>query len=188
MRLPIYQEVYVSAAIVRWVRGTSKRFGGPFVHVLHFITLLFLPFFLESSTVLAEEFRDIVIAVLDGDTLEVLHDHHAERIRLNGIDCPEKGQPYGKRAKQAASALVFGKHVTLNTRGLDKYGRTIADVILPDGTKVNQELVKAGWCWWYRKYAPTDVELEKLEKEAWEAKEGLWVDPAPVPPWEWRKR
>src|SRR4030095_13734628 len=75
-----------------------------------------------------------VVSVLDGDTIEVLHRNRAERVRLFGIDCPGKGQAQGKRAKQAASALVFGKGVTLETHGLDKYGRTIADVILPDGT------------------------------------------------------
>jgi len=128
-----------------------------------------------------------VIAVLDGDTIEVLHNSRAERIRLHGIDCPEKGQAYGQRAKQAASALVFGQQITLQTYGLDKYGRTIADVLLPDGTTVNHELVKDGWCWWYRKYAPQDAALEKLEKEAREAKKGLWVDPAPIPPWVYRK-
>ena len=106
---------------------------------------------------------------------------------MNGIDCPEKGQAYGQKAKQAASALVFGKEVTLQTYGLDKYGRTIADVILPDGTNVNHTLVKDGWCWWYRKYAPGDTELETLEKSAREAKKGLWVDPAPIPPWVYRK-
>jgi len=75
-------------------------------------------------------------------------------VRLVGIDCPEKGQTYGKRAKQSASELVFGKQVKLQTYGLDKYGRTIADVILPDGTNVNHTLVKDGWCWWCRNYAP----------------------------------
>ena len=79
---------------------------------------------------------------------------------LNGIDCPEKGQAYGKRAKQAASELAFGKEVTLQTYGHDKYGRTIADVLLSDGTNVNHTLVKDGWCWWYRKYAPGDTVLE----------------------------
>ena len=113
---------------------------------------------------------------------------HPERIRLSGIDCPEKGQAYGNRAKQAASALVFGKEVILQTHGQDKYGRTLADVFLPDGTNVNHTLVKDGWCWWYRKYAPGDTVLEGLEKEAREAKKGLWADPQPVPPWEWRKR
>jgi endonuclease YncB( thermonuclease family) len=53
---------------------------------------------------------------------------------------------------------------------------------------VNQELVKQGWCWWYRKYVPGDTVLERLENEAREERKGLWVDPQPVPPWEWRKR
>ena len=67
---------------------------------------------------------------------------HPERIRLSGIDCPEKGQAYGQKAKQASSALVFGKEVTLQTHGKDKYWRTLADVLLPDGTNVNHTLVK----------------------------------------------
>jgi len=74
------------------------------------------------------------------------------------------------------------------THGLDKYGRTLADVRLLDGTNVNHTLVKEGWCWWYRKYAPKDTLLEGLEKEARETGKGLWTDPQPVPPWEWRKR
>lgn len=96
------------------------------------------------STVLAADFSGLVVSVLDGDTIEVLHNNQAERIRLSGIDCPEKGQAYGKRAKQAASELVYGKEVTLQTYGEDKYGRTIADVLLPDGTNVNHALVKDG--------------------------------------------
>ena len=74
------------------------------------------------------------------------------------------------------------------THGKDKYGRTLDDVLLPDGTNVNHALVKEGWCWWYRKYAPGNSELEKLEKDARDAKKGLWGDPHPVPPWEWRRR
>jgi Staphylococcal nuclease homologue len=70
----------------------------------------------------------------------------------------------------------------------DKYTRTLADVRLLDGTNVNHTLVKDGRCGWYRKYAPGDTVLEGLEKDAREAKKGLWVDPHPVPPWEWRKR
>ena len=66
--------------------------------------------------------------------------------------------------------MVFGKKVTLQTYGLDKYGRTLADVLLPGGTNVNHELVKEGWCWWYRKYAPEDAVPEEREKAAREAK------------------
>ena len=80
---------------------------------------------------------------------------------------------------------MFGKEVMLQTFGKDKYGRTLADVFLRDGTNVNHTLVKDGWWWWYRKYAPGDTVLEGLEKDAREAKKGLWADPQP---WEWRKR
>ena len=141
-----------------------------------------------STSGSAQDFSGSVVGVLDGDTFDVLHNGKAERIRLSRIDCPEKGQAYGKRAKQAASALTFGKEVTIQTHGKDYRKRTLGDVILPDGTNVNQELVKHGWCWWYRKYAPGDTVLEWLENEAREAKKGLWADPQPVPPWEWRKR
>jgi len=64
----------------------------------------------------------------------------------------------------------------------------LADVLLSDGTNVNHELVKESWCWWYRKYAPGDTVLEGFEAEARDAERGLWADPQPVPPWEWRKR
>jgi micrococcal nuclease len=119
------------------------------------------------------DFSGPVVSVLDGDTIEVLHNRHPERIRLSGIDCPEKGQAYGTRAKQAASELVLGGEVTLQTYGHDKYGRTLADVFLLDGTNVNQTLVEDGWCWWYRKYAPGDTVLEGLEKEAREGRK-VW--------------
>ena len=110
-----------------------------------------------------------------------------QRIYLNGIDCPEKGRAYRKRAKQAASELVLGEEVTLQTYGKDKHGRTIAVVFLADGTNVNHELVKGSRCWWYRKYEPGDTTLEGFETEVREAKRGLWADLHPVPPWEWRK-
>ena len=122
---------------------------------------------------LAADFTSPVISVLDGDTIEVLHNQHPERIRLDGSDCPEKGHAFGNNAKLAASELVFGKDVTLQTHGHDKYGRILGDVILPDGLNLNQDLVKQGWCWSYRKYAPGDAVLEELEKTARAAKNGL---------------
>jgi endonuclease YncB( thermonuclease family) len=114
-----------------------------------------------------------VVSILDGATIEVLRNNRAERTRLNGVEYPEKGQAYGARARQAASELVFGKEVTLQTYGKDKYGHTIADGLLPDGTNVNHTLVRDGWCWWYRKYAPGEAELETRETEGREAKKGL---------------
>ena len=134
------------------------------------------------------DFTGPVVSVLDGDTIEVLYNTHPELIRLSGIDCPEKGQAFGNRAQQAASALVLGRDVMLDTHGQDKLGRTLADVTLRDGTNVNHELVKEGWCWWDRPYAPAASLLEKLEKDARAGKKGLWVDPQPVPPWEWRRQ
>ncbi len=71
------------------------------------------------------------------------------------------------------SELAFGKGVTLQTHGHDKYRRTLAEVLLPDGTNVNHTLVKEGWCWWYRKYAPGDTVLEQLEREARVGRRGL---------------
>jgi micrococcal nuclease len=101
---------------------------------------------------------------------------------------PGEEPSLGKRAKQAASELGFGKEVTIQAHGRDKYKRTIGDMILPDGMNLNQELVKQGWCWRYRKYAPADTVLEGLETKAREGRRGLWAHPRPLPPWEWRKR
>jgi endonuclease YncB( thermonuclease family) len=92
-----------------------------------------------------------------------------------------------RKAKQAASELAFGNEVTIQIHGHDKYKRTIADVLLPDGTNVNHTLVEEGWCRWYRKYASGDTVLEGQEAEAQEGRTGLWVDPHPMPPWEWRR-
>ena len=89
-------------------------------------------------------------------------------------------------ANHAVADLAFGKEVTLQIYGHDKYGRTLADVLLLDGTNVNHTLVEDGWCWWYRKYAPGNTALEGLENEAREGRKGLWADPRSVPPWEWR--
>jgi micrococcal nuclease len=104
------------------------------------LPVFFLFYFILPTPGSTADFTGHVVSVLDGDTIEVLHNQRPERIRLSGIDCPEKGQAYGQRAKQAASGLVYGKDVTLQTHGLDKYGRTLADVLLPDGTNVNHTL------------------------------------------------
>src|SRR2546426_1929918 len=136
------------------------------------------------------DFSGRVVGVTDGDTIKVMHNGKAEKIRLHGIDCPEKAQPYGTKAKQFTSQLVFGKEVTVKDYGLDnnRFKRTLGEIVLPDGRVVNEELLRAGLAWWYRKYVPNRVDLAALEEEARTAKRGLWVDPDPVPPWEWRKQ
>ena len=151
-----------------------------------FLFAVLLTLWLAVSA-MAGEFTGQVVGVLEGDTIEVLHNKRPERIRLSGIDCPEQRQPFGEKAKQAASAFVFGKDVTLRMHGKDKDGRTLATVFLFDGTNVNHGLVKEGWCWWYPKYGPIDRELKRLESEARTGKRGLWADQYPVPPWEWQK-
>lgn len=159
---------------------------------MRYLALSLLAFLIFSglflSAVYGSELFGQVVGIIDGDTIEVLHNGKAQRIRLYGIDCPEKGQPYGNNAKQAASALVFAQVVTLQIHGKDKYGRILADVLLADEMNVNHQLVKEGWCWWYRKYVPENLALESLENEAREARKGLWSDPNPIPPWEWRKQ
>jgi len=154
------------------------------------LQLLFWPVILVAlaASVHAADFTGKVVGVTDGDTLSVLHNGRGERVRLHGIDCPEKRQAFGQLAKRFTSTLVYGKDVTVTVYGHDKRGRTIGEVTLLHGSVLNHELVKAGLAWWFRLYAPVDPVLEELEKEAREAKRGLWADPHPVPPWEWRQR
>ena len=109
-----------------------------------------------------------------------------QRIRLYGIDCPEKGQDWGQKAKQATADLVQDRIVQIVKKDTDRYGRIVAEIILPDGQSLNQELVKLGLAWWYIKYAPKDQTLKSLENNAREAKIGLWSTTNPVPPWQWR--
>jgi micrococcal nuclease len=142
---------------------------------------------LLPALLFAADFTGRVVGISDGDTISVMHGTRAEKIRLNGIDCPEKQQAFGQRAKQFTSKLVFRKDVTVRTSGHDKYGRTIGNVILSDGSALNQELLKAGLAWWYEKYSK-DTGLRDLQEEARQAKRGLWVYRDPVPPWEWRHR
>jgi micrococcal nuclease len=109
------------------------------------------------------------------------------KIRLNGIVCPETGQDFRSRGKQRTSELAFGKTVTVRPHNTDRYGRTVAEIILPDGESLNHQLVCDGLAWWYRTYAPKDRELAGLEREARDANRGLWSQGEPIPPWEWRK-
>jgi micrococcal nuclease len=135
-----------------------------------------------------EQFTGKVVAIADGDTLSVLRDGKAVKIRLHGIDTPEKAQAFGTRARQFASDLVFGQTVTVRVRDVDRYGRLVGEVMLSDGRSLNHELVAAGLAWWYRQYAKDDASLAKLEAEAKAAKRGLWSDPHAVAPWTWRRQ
>ena len=150
--------------------------------------VVFLAILIPSPAVAGAEYHGPVVSVLDGDTIEVLHNHHPERIRLSGIDCPEKGQAYGKQGQARRAHLAFGKEVTVQTHGHDKYKRTLGDVILPDGMNVNQELRQARLVLVVSNVCARGYGAGRLETEAREARKGLWADPQPVPPWAWRKR
>jgi endonuclease YncB( thermonuclease family) len=148
------------------------------------VSLLTMVLSLLTGFCWAEEFSGRVVAVKDGDTIEVLHSFKAERIRLADIDCPEMGQPFGNRAKQLMGNLVFGKDVLIRSTGKDRYGRTIGEIFV-DGMSVGEELVKNGAAWWYQKYS-SNSKLSELEREARHRKCGLWVEKNPMPPWDWR--
>ena len=134
---------------------------------------------------LGETYIGRCVGVSDGDTISVMHNGRANKIRLEGIDCPELGQDFGMRAKQFTSAMVFGKDVEVREFNLDRYGRTVARVLV-DGKDLSLELVKAGLAWHYRQYSSERV-LAQAQIEARLAKRGLWSMPDPVPPWVYRR-
>ncbi|MFC5271888.1 thermonuclease family protein [Adhaeribacter terreus] len=127
-----------------------------------------------------------VIGVKDGDTIEILVDNKPVTVRLYGVDAPEKKQPYGTQAKNFASELAFGKYVKLHDKGKDRYGRTIGEIMLPDGKSLNKELVANGFAWYYKAYA-NDPQLGYLENDARRLERGLWSQPNPQAPWDFRK-
>ncbi len=132
-------------------------------------------------------FTGKVVAINDGDTFKVLYNGKAQTIRLAHIDCPEKSQPYGNKAKQFAANLCFGKEVrVVTTNQRDRYRRTIAVIFVNDSINVNKELVKAGYAWHYKQYSK-DTSYYVLEQIARKNKAGLWQDKKASPPWLWRK-
>ncbi len=142
--------------------------------------LLFIPF--TSSAQLTGK----VVAIADGDTFTMLVDNKQVKIRLHGIDCPEKKQDFGTVAKEFLSAQIFGKVVTAQKMGTDRYRRTIAMVTV-DGINVNETLLKAGLAWHFIEYDKNPAWTE-MEVAARRLKKGLWAQPNAIPPWEFRKR
>lgn len=144
-----------------------------------------------------------VVAITDGDTITLLDaDRVQHKIRLSGIDAPEKankkvpldvgGQPFGELSKRHLSDLIFNKQVSIEWNKKDRYGRTVGKVIV-DGVDANLEQIKAGMAWWYAKYRreqmPADQRLySEAEQMVREGRVGLWRDIEPVAPWEWRRR
>lgn len=128
-----------------------------------------------------------VVAVKDGDTIEILVEEQTVKIRFAHIDCPEKNQPFGKKAKQATSDLCFGQKVrVIHNNEYDRYKRLIAEIINERGECVNKELVKSGLAWHYIKYS-SDTSYQQLEIRARTEKTGIWSEENPIAPWNWRK-
>ena len=150
------------------------------------LTATVLLMFTALPAIAADTWTGRCIGVIDGDTIRVLRGTGPVKIRLYGIDCPERYQPFSSRARQFTAGLVLRKTVTGEKVDTDPHGRRVA-LVFVDGVNVNYELVKAGFAWWYRKHAPNNREFRRLESEARMERRGLWRDPSPVPPWKWRK-
>ncbi len=133
-----------------------------------------------------------VISVNDGDTITVLDSAKQQhKIRLAGIDAPEKTQAFGQKSKESLSTMISGHKVDVVLGKTDRYGRNISKVV-SDGVDVNLEQIKAGLAWHYKQYEndqPTEdrTSYAKAETDAAENKLGLWIDADPTPPWEFRK-
>ena len=147
---------------------------------------------LAAPGIMAGTLTGRVVGVSDGDTVTVLDSSKVQhKIRLAGIDAPEKGQPSGNVAKQNLARLVAGKDVSVEYVKFDRYQRIVGKVTV-NGVDVQLEQLRAGLSWWYKKYereqSPQDqVTYAAVEREAQEAQRGLWRDKDPVPPWEWRR-
>ena len=143
-------------------------------------------------TVQAETVSGRVISVADGDTLTLLDAHHVQhKIRLSGIDAPEKRQDFGFRAKSSLAAMAAGRLAVADCRKQDRYRRSIC-VVRVDGKDVGFEQIRQGMAWWYRQYAKDQssqerVAYERAEAHASEQRIGLWREKQPTPPWEWRR-
>ncbi|MEP7374459.1 MAG: thermonuclease family protein [Chitinophagaceae bacterium] len=128
-----------------------------------------------------------VIKIVDGDTFDVLTKEKTTlRIRMNGIDCPERKQDFYQSAKNALAGYIFNKEVTLFITGRDRNKRTIATVYC-NGENINLSMIKNGYAWHYKKYS-SDTIYAKAEKVARLARKGLWRMDHPVAPWDFRKK
>nr|WP_280971522.1 thermonuclease family protein [Cupriavidus gilardii] len=147
-----------------------------------------------ATTAWSAELYGQVVRIIDGDTLDVLVQKRPVRVRLAGIDAPERRQPFGEKARQHLADLAFQKTVRVIEHDTDHYGRTLGIVLAAtsDGTtpslNLNAAMVRAGMAWAYRHNGrPADPAMERLERSARQERIGLWSDPKAVEPWMWRR-
>jgi micrococcal nuclease len=153
----------------------------------HFLHIIYLFAVILPATLCAAQLQGMVIRVLDGDTIEVLQERQPVRVRLLNIDAPEKKQPFGRWSTNQLKSLLAGQSVTVSYTQTDRYGRVLGRVVTANGTEANRQQVLKGAAWVYDRYN-TDNSLPALQQEAQTQKRGLWADPNPVPPWEWRHK
>jgi micrococcal nuclease len=153
------------------------------------LALSLIVVFLLNLPCLSWAWSGKVVGVADGDTITVLRDKEKVKIRLYGIDTPERGQAFSKKAKQFTSKLVYGKVVEVHRMDTDRYGRTVA-LVSVDKQLLNKELVKAGLAWVYDRYCsePICESWRIFQLRARMDKRGLWSDPERIPPWEFRRK
>jgi len=145
--------------------------------------------FLILLTSSAQAMQATVVSVVDGDTLKVVNANGQATIRLYGVDSPEKKQPFGLAAKSFTSSFVEGKPVEITPMDTDRYGRTVA--VIKIGTQCLQEqLLLSGYAWVYPQYClkPFCSTWTTFQDISVGNRVGLWADPSPVQPWEWRKQ
>ena len=156
---------------------------------LHFLILCLLGCCIQSN---ADTLTGRVVRVTDGDTIVVLDANHTQqKIRLQGIDAPESGQAYGTKSREHLSDAVAGKFVVVEFEKRDRYERILGKILL-SGENVNLEQIRAGLAWHYKKYQAEQTVADRVkysdaEMEARRNKRGLWGDPNPIPPWDYRK-
>jgi len=149
--------------------------------------VLFLVILLAGEIFAVEkEIIGKVVKISDGDTIRVLQNKKEYKIRFFGIDAPEKDQAFGQKSKQKLSDLVFGKEVKVLWKEKDQYRRYLGVVYL-GSLNINQEMVRGGYAWVYRRYNDDPFMIE-LETKAKETKQGLWQDDNPTQPWKFRKK
>lgn len=157
-----------------------------------FVRTIFLVTLLLMATGCAHKVTYNVVSVADGDTITVVPDQATRKIRLAGIDAPEKNQPFGLIAKEFLTALVLGKDVEIETGKMDRYGRDVSKVI-SEGKDMNLAMLIAGLAWHYKKYQTEQTEADRVlysnaEVDAKAQGVGHWRDPGSIPPWGWRAR
>ena len=129
-------------------------------------------------------FNGKVVSIHDGDTITVLNGKEQTKVRLYGIDAPEKKQDYGQKSRQFLASLIAGQVVEVEPKGKDRYKRTLGIIHYKD-QDINAQMVLNGYAWAYVKYSIIYVDQEKTAREN---KRGLWQSSEPTPPWEWRHK